>query len=55
MVGHGFDYNDNFRDMLHVCIINQHGIDKFKQNSSSSSKTNDEERDSGGSVGSGED
>ena len=30
MVGHGFDYNDNFRDMLHVCVINKHGIDKFK-------------------------
>ena len=30
MVGHGFDYNDHFRDMLHVCIINKHGIDKFK-------------------------
>ena len=30
VIGHGFDYNDNFRDMLHVCVINKHGIEKYK-------------------------
>ncbi len=31
VVGHGFDYNDNFRDMLHVCVINKHGLARFRQ------------------------
>jgi len=30
IVGYGIDYNENFRDMNHVCCISQFGIDKFK-------------------------
>lgn len=30
VIGHGFDYNEYFRDMLHICVINEHGIKKYK-------------------------
>lgn len=30
VIGHGFDYNEYFRDMLHICVINEHGIAKYK-------------------------
>lgn len=29
VVGYAFDYNDNFRDMHHVCVINEKGKKKF--------------------------
>lgn len=30
VVGYSLDYNEAFRDMLHICVINEHGIEKFK-------------------------
>jgi len=30
IVGWGLDYNQNFRDVLHICAINQKGIDQFR-------------------------
>jgi hypothetical protein len=30
MIGYNLDFNENFRDMAHICSISQHGIDKFK-------------------------
>ncbi len=30
IVGYGLDYNEMFRDMDHVCVINDHGIEKYK-------------------------
>ncbi|GAB5034871.1 hypoxanthine phosphoribosyltransferase [Nannochloropsis oceanica] len=32
VVGYSLDYNEAFRDMLHICVINEHGIGKFKSN-----------------------
>jgi|EP00624_Nannochloropsis_granulata_P000756 hypoxanthine phosphoribosyltransferase len=32
VVGYSLDYNEAFRDMLHICVINEHGIEKFKSN-----------------------
>jgi len=29
-VGYGVDYNEKFRDLYSLCVINQHGLDKFK-------------------------
>ncbi|CAL8074551.1 unnamed protein product [Calicophoron daubneyi] len=29
VVGYAFDYNDNFRDMHHICVINEAGRKKF--------------------------
>ena len=29
IVGCAFDYNEHYRDLNHVCIINQHGKEKF--------------------------
>jgi len=29
-VGFGVDYNEKFRDLYSLCVINQHGLDKFK-------------------------
>jgi len=29
-VGYGVDYNEKFRDLYSLCLINQHGLDKFK-------------------------
>ena len=31
VIGHGFDYNEYFRDMQHICVINEAGIEKYKQ------------------------
>ena len=31
VLGYGMDYNELCRDMRHVCIISQYGIDKYKQ------------------------
>merc|ERR1712071_6234 len=31
IIGYGIDYNENFRDMNHVCAISEFGIEKFKQ------------------------
>jgi hypoxanthine phosphoribosyltransferase len=30
VVGFGMDYNEEFRQLMHLCVINQVGIDKFK-------------------------
>ena len=30
VIGFGLDYNEHFRDLPHLCIINKHGIDTFK-------------------------
>jgi len=30
IVGYAIDYNEVFRDLQHICIINQRGIDKYK-------------------------
>jgi hypoxanthine phosphoribosyltransferase len=32
VVGYSLDYNEAFRDMLHICVINELGIEKFKTN-----------------------
>lgn len=31
IIGYGIDYNENFRDLKHVCTISKFGIDKYKQ------------------------
>ena len=28
LMGYGVDYNDHFRDLSHICTINQRGIEK---------------------------
>jgi hypoxanthine phosphoribosyltransferase len=30
IIGFGMDYNEQFRQLNHICIINENGIDKFK-------------------------
>lgn len=30
VVGYGMDYNEYYRDLNHLCVINQAGIDYFK-------------------------
>ncbi|KAJ1401813.1 hypoxanthine-guanine phosphoribosyltransferase, partial [Ochromonadaceae sp. CCMP2298] len=30
VVGYCLDYNEVYRDLTHICIINQEGIDRFK-------------------------
>ena len=32
VVGYSLDYQEAFRDMLHICVINDHGVEKFKSN-----------------------
>ena len=32
IVGYCMDYNENFRDLDHVCVISKFGFDLFKQN-----------------------
>lgn len=27
---HSIDYNEVFRDVDHVCVVNEHGVEKFK-------------------------
>ncbi|ESP00753.1 hypothetical protein LOTGIDRAFT_225737 [Lottia gigantea] len=29
VVGYALDYNEYFRDLNHICVINQHGIEKY--------------------------
>ena len=31
VIGYGLDYNEKFRDLPHLCVINQAGKDKYKQ------------------------
>lgn len=31
VVGYGMDYNERFRDVMHLCVINQKGIDKYHE------------------------
>ena len=30
IIGYGLDYNEKGRDLRHVCVINQNGIEKYK-------------------------
>ena len=30
VVGYCLDYNDAFRDMEHICVISEEGIERFK-------------------------
>ena len=30
VIGYGMDYNELFREMSHLCVISQEGIDAFK-------------------------
>ena len=30
MIGYNLDYNEAFRDMGHICVINEKGIEAFK-------------------------
>lgn len=30
VIGYNLDYNEVFRDMGHICIINEAGIERFK-------------------------
>eukprot|EP01015_Nassula_variabilis_P016214 TRINITY_DN2468_c0_g1_i4.p1 TRINITY_DN2468_c0_g1~~TRINITY_DN2468_c0_g1_i4.p1 ORF type:complete len:223 (-),score=26.94 TRINITY_DN2468_c0_g1_i4:171-839(-) len=32
LVGYGIDYNDNMRDLDHICVINQKGKEVFRKN-----------------------
>ena len=32
IIGVGLDYNERFRELNHLCVINQLGIDTFKKN-----------------------
>ncbi|TNV76080.1 hypothetical protein FGO68_gene104 [Halteria grandinella] len=31
VIGYGMDYNEYYRDLNHLCVINQEGIEHFKQ------------------------
>lgn len=31
IVGYGLDYNEMFRDLDHICVMNKFGIEKYKQ------------------------
>ena len=31
LVGYALDYNEYFRDLSHICVINNAGIDKYKK------------------------
>ena len=31
VVGYGMDINENLRDLRHLCVMNETGINKFKQ------------------------
>ena len=31
VIGYGMDYNERFRDMRHICLINENGIKKFAE------------------------
>ncbi|XP_032831396.1 hypoxanthine-guanine phosphoribosyltransferase isoform X3 [Petromyzon marinus] len=32
VVGYALDYNEYFRDLNHICVINNHGKEKYKNN-----------------------
>ena len=32
IIGYGIDYNENFRDLKHVCTISKFGVEKYKNN-----------------------
>jgi hypoxanthine-guanine phosphoribosyltransferase len=29
VIGYALDFNENFRDMSHICLISQEGIQKY--------------------------
>jgi hypoxanthine phosphoribosyltransferase len=31
VVGYALDYNEYFRDLMHICVISQNGIEKYQQ------------------------
>jgi len=31
VIGYALDYNEIFRDLNHICVISQRGIEKFKK------------------------
>lgn len=31
VIGYALDYNEYFRDLMHICLINDHGIQKYVQ------------------------
>jgi len=31
VIGYALDYNEYFRDLMHICVISQKGIEKYKQ------------------------
>jgi hypoxanthine phosphoribosyltransferase len=30
VIGYGLDYNEKFRDIMHLCVLNEVGIEKYK-------------------------
>ena len=30
VVGYALDYNEYYRDLMHLCLINDHGIQKYR-------------------------
>ena len=30
VVGYALDYNEYYRDLMHLCLINDHGIHKYR-------------------------
>ncbi|XP_041098068.1 hypoxanthine-guanine phosphoribosyltransferase-like, partial [Polyodon spathula] len=31
LVGYALDYNEYFRDLNHICVISEHGKEKYKE------------------------
>ncbi len=31
VIGYALDYNEVFRDLTHICVINQRGIEKYRK------------------------
>ena len=31
VVGYALDYNEYFRDLMHICVISKNGVDKYKE------------------------
>jgi hypothetical protein len=29
VIGYALDFNENFRDMAHICLISKEGIEKY--------------------------
>jgi len=40
VVGYGLDYNENFRDINHIVVLNDSGLDKYKKKKSIFSSSN---------------